>query len=66
MTPITIIPKECKDKVLCSSFRPISILNADYKINTFKNTLSKRAEKLPILKMRIRLASSEEGRHRIM
>lgn len=41
---ISVIPKEGKDHTNCSSFRPISVLNTDYKI--FTSILAKRLEKI--------------------
>lgn len=41
---ISLIPKEGKDKTECSNFRPISVLNQDYKI--FTHILAKRIEGL--------------------
>lgn len=45
---ISAIPKEGKDKLECGSFRPISVLNVDYKL--FTSIMAKRCEKfLPTL-----------------
>ena len=45
---ITVIPKEGKDRTECGSYRPISILNLDYKL--FTSILTQRLDSLwPIL-----------------
>ena len=45
---ISAIPKESKDRLECSSFRPISVLNIDYKL--FSSILARRLERfLPTL-----------------
>uniref|UniRef100_A0A671X9Z4 Reverse transcriptase domain-containing protein n=1 Tax=Sparus aurata TaxID=8175 RepID=A0A671X9Z4_SPAAU len=41
---ISIIPKEGKNKLECSSYRPISVLNVDYKIYT--TVLARRLDKV--------------------
>lgn len=41
---ISIIPKEGKDRTECSSYRPISVLNLDYKL--FTAILARRLEKI--------------------
>lgn len=40
---ISAIPKEGKDKMECGSFRPISVLNVDYRL--FTSIMAKRLEK---------------------
>lgn len=42
---ISLIPKQGKDKMECGSYRPVSILNPDYKI--FTHILAKRLKKIP-------------------
>lgn len=41
---ITVIPKENKDKQECGNYRPVSILNLDYKL--FAYILARRLDKL--------------------
>lgn len=39
---ISVIPKEGKDKMECSNFRPVSVLNQDYRL--FTTILARRLE----------------------
>ena len=41
---ISVIPKEGKDRLECGSYRPISVLNTDYKLYT--SILAKKVEKI--------------------
>lgn len=41
---ISVIPKEGKDKLECSSYRPVSVLNQDYRL--FTAILARRIEKI--------------------
>lgn len=44
---VSLIPKEGKDRSECGNFRPVSVLNQDYKI--FTHILTKRIEGLLLL-----------------
>lgn len=41
---ISIIPKEGKDKLQCGSYRPLSVLNVDYRL--FTSIMARRMEEL--------------------
>lgn len=41
---IPVIPNEGKDKLECASYRPLSVLNVDYKL--YKSIITRRIESL--------------------